>query len=118
MITTLSHGNYTLIETKSQVKILTLEKDVYAWVWAGNIGEMLVSSHRPHKIDHILAVGRYRLYEVDNEPHYTDLMHLELTVGEGRWQGYLLPTGLPTGAKVRSRIIPTHEIITSSSEHY
>ncbi len=112
MITVVARGNYKLIETKSQVKILTLDDQVYAWVWAKDIGEILVASHHPHKIDHILAIGRYRLYNVENEPNYSDLLHLELLVGAGHWQGYLLLTGLPAGDKIRSRIIPTTEIIT------
>jgi len=79
---------------------------------AGDIGEILVSSHRPHKIDHKLAVGRYRLYDVEDEPKLADHQHLELFVGDGQWQGYLLLTGLPTEKKLRSRIVPTNELIT------
>ena len=112
MIAVLARGNYKLIETKSQVKILTLNDQVYAWVWAKDIGEMLVATHKPHKIDHVLALGRYRLYNVENEPRYTDLINLELLAGAGLWQGYLLPTGLPSDNKVRSRIIPTTEVIS------
>ncbi len=112
MITVKAKGDYKLIETKSQVKILYLDHQAYAWVWAENIGEILVTTHRPHKIDHILAVGRYRLYNVETEPKYTDLQHLELLVGKGEWQGYLLLTGLPTDQKMRSRIIPTAELLT------
>lgn len=96
--------------------MLTLDgKSQYAWIHAGEIGEILVASHTPHKADHILAIGRYRLYEVKNEPDLTDLVHLELLAGNGVWQGYLLPTGLPTDQKKRNRIIPTKEIITKST---
>ncbi len=112
MITIVAKGDYRLIETQSQVKILYLDKQAYAWVWAKDIGEILVTTHQPHKIDHILSTGRYRLYDVENEPKYTDLPHLELLVGPGLWQGYLLLTGLPTDKKVRTRIIPTTETIT------
>ncbi len=112
MITVIAKGDYRLIETKSQVKVLYLDGKAYAWVWAKDIGEILVTTHRPHKIDHVLAVGRYRLYEVEGEPKYADLPHLELHVGNGQWQGYLLLTGLPTDKKTRSRIIPTTELIS------
>lgn len=112
MIRTLSKGDYRLIETKGQVKILYLGEAAYAWVMAEDIGEILVTTHKPHKVDHILALGRYHLYDVTNEPHYTDLQHLELSVGEGQWQGYLLPTGLPSDTKTRSRVIPTKDVIT------
>jgi hypothetical protein len=112
MITTVQKGDYRLIETRAQVKILYLDRQAYAWVWAEDIGEILVASHKPHRIDHILAVGRYRLYDVEDEPKLSDQLHLELLVGDGQWQGYLLPTGLPTAGKARSRIIPTAECIS------
>lgn len=112
MIKLLKAGNYQLIETKGQVKILSLDDQTFAWVNAAEIGELLVSSQNPHKTDHILALGKYRLYEVGDEAHFTDLEHLELFVGEGKWQGYLLTSGLPDQNNKRKRIIPTDEIIT------
>lgn len=113
MIKTIQNGEYTLLETKGHVKILTLDrKATFAWINAQNIGEILVASHNPHKADHTLAIGKYRIYEVKNEPNITDLIHLELMIGEGKWQGYLLLNGLPKGQKKRNRIIPTDEIIT------
>lgn len=116
MIKLKKEGTYTLIETQGQTKILTLDgKQVFAWVYAADIGEILVSSHKKHKTDHVLAIGRYRMYEVKSEPKLTDLTHLELFVGEGIWQGYLLLTGLPTTKTVRNRIIPTKEIITKTT---
>jgi hypothetical protein len=111
MIKLLGKGTYTLLETKHHVKILKLNKHSYAWI-APPIGEVLVVTDRPHITDCLLSIGEYRLYDVDDEPDLTDLPHLELEVGGRVWQGYLLPTGLPAGAKLRSRIIPTHEHIT------
>lgn len=108
-------GTYHLIETKGQTKILVLDGTAtFAWVNIEDIGEILVSSHKTHTVDHTLSIGQYRLYTVKNEPELTDLMHLELHVGNGTWQGYLLPTGLPTANKKRNRIIPTKEIITKT----
>lgn len=117
MIRFLKQGTYILAETKEGTKILTFDlKSSYAWIVAGGIGEILVSSHSQHLNSHILTSGMYRVYQIKDEPDLTDLMHLELLVGNGVWQGYLLPTGFPKGVKKRSRIIPTHEIITKS--HY
>lgn len=116
MIKLLQQGLYSLIETKRQIKILTLnKKENYAWISAGAIGEILVASNKPHKTDHILSIGKYRMYEVKDEPNLTDLVHLELLVGDGVWQGYLLPTRLPTNTKTRGRIIPTKELITKNT---
>lgn len=116
MIKLLQEGKYTLIETKGQTKILSLVGSMsFAWVMAEEIGEILVTTHTSHTVDHVLALGNYRLYEVEDEPKLTDLIHLELLVGDGKWQGYLLPTGLPNEEKIRNRIIPTKEIITKST---
>jgi hypothetical protein len=108
-------GEYTLIETKGQTKIIILDnKDTFAWINVQDIGEILVTSHKQHKTDCILTLGKYRIYEVKNEHNLTDLAHLELYVGKGTWQGYLLPTGLPDDKKKRNRIIPTDEVITKT----
>lgn len=116
MIKLLEQGAYTILETITHTRMLILNnKSDYAWVHAGGIGEILVASHKHHKTDYILATGKYRLYEIKDEPKLTDLVHLELLVGDGIWQGYLLPTGLPTEEKKRNRIIPTKEIITTST---
>jgi hypothetical protein len=115
MITLVQKGEYQLIETKGGVKILSLDRQVFAWVYAQDIGEILVSSHSPHATDHVLAVGRFRLYDVEDEPKFVDNQHLELLVGDGLWQGYLLLTGLPTDAHTRTRIVPTHEVISQTS---
>lgn len=113
MIRLLAKGTYKLLETKTQIKILILDANKnFAWVNAGGIGEILVSSDRKHKADHVLSVGNYRLYNVKKEPKLTDLAHIELHAGDCLWQGYLLPRGLPDNKNKRKRIIPTSEIIT------
>lgn len=113
MIRIIRSGEYKLIETKSQTKILILDnKEHFAWINTDNIGQILVASRQTRKGYNVLAFGNYRLYEIRKEPELTDLSHLELHAGNGIWQGYLLPTGLPKNRKKRSRIIPTNEIVT------
>ena len=118
MIKLLKEGKYKLIETKGQTKILTLDQKTYAWVYIKNIGEILEGSHKYHKVDHILCLGSYHLYQVKDEPKLSDQIHLELSVGSGEWQGYLLLTGLPTDKKIRNKIIPTNEIISIRNDAY
>jgi len=116
MVTHLRSGHYRLIETRRQIKILALDDtETYAWIWSEAVGELLISSHSSHHTDHILATGEYKLYDVTDEPELTDLEHLELSIGEGRWQGYLLLSGLPTDTHTKVRIIPTTECITGST---
>ncbi len=116
MIKIVARGKYKLIETKHNTKILILDdRETFAWINAENIGEILVSSHKVHKEDNLLAVGNYRLYDVKDEPQFTDQQHLELQVGCGFWQGYLLPTGLPSDKKKRNRIITTDELLTATN---
>lgn len=116
MITLCKMGQYKLIETSHNTKILYLDHDVYAWVELVNIGEILVTSHKTHKTDCVLSTGLYRIYKVENEPSLSDHIHLELEVGKNIWQGYLLLTGLPDSNKKRGRIVPTHEIITYNQD--
>lgn len=114
MITLLKDGNYRLIETKSNTKILYLDSHAYAWVEPRDIGEVLVSTRKPHRTDCSLAMGNYCLYDVKDEPYLTDLQHLELQYGKKAWQGYLLLVGLPDSKHKRRRIIPTDQIITGN----
>lgn len=116
MITLLQEGTYELIETKRSTKVLILDRKKYfAWIKAQGIGEILVASQKTRSIGAVFAVGNYRLYQVTAEPELTDLVHLELMVGKGTWQGYLLPTGLPTMKDKRNRIIPTNQCITKTT---
>ncbi len=116
MLKMVQRGDYKLLETKHQTKILTLDdKESFAWINALDIGEILVTSHKTHDADAFLARGKYRLYEVKDEPKYVDQFHLELSIGCGTWQGYLLPHGLPTDEKKRNRIIPTKEVVTTTN---
>lgn len=114
MITLLQSGTYKLIETKLNTKILYLGDTTYAWVEPAGLGEILVASHKNHKADCVLSVGKYYIYKVKDEPELSDHIHLELYVGDNAWQGYLLLTGLPTDEKLRTRIIPTTEVITNN----
>ncbi len=115
MIALLDKGEYRLIETHQQVKILYLGSNCYAWVHVNGIGEILITSHVPHQADYVLATGAYRLYSVNDETRYRDQQHLELHVGDDTWQGYLLPVGLPDDVHSRRRLIPTKEVISTSS---
>lgn len=112
MIKKITSGSYSLTETFDRTKILTLDDAKYAWINAHEIGDILVATKRKFSPLQVVAQGNYRLYDVKNEPDLTDLEHLELFVGDGKWQGYLLPTGLPNG-RVRKRIVATKETITN-----
>lgn len=119
MIKLLKRGTYALTETKRQTKVLTLDKkQTFAWINAKGIGEILVRSRKKHTPDNILAIGRYRICDVEDEPNLTDTQHLELSVGNGVWQGYLLPTGLPKYVDKRNRVVPTDEIITKPTVNH
>lgn len=112
MIKLVREGKYKLTQTPKHAKVLALDKNMYAWVAAVGIGEILVASDKAHSTNQTLAVGRYRMYKVQSEPKLTSIMHLELLVGDCKWQGYLLPTGLPSNGTKKGRIISTKELIT------
>lgn len=113
MIKLLSEGDYLLGETKNGTKIVKLDsKGNFAWLHSPKIGDILMKSKNT-KTEKTLAQGYFRFYEVENEPRLTDLIHLEVCIGKGSWQGYLLPTGLPK-TKDKNRIISTKELISKS----
>lgn len=115
MITLLRHGTYTLAATKHDTKILYLDGTPFVWIGAKNIGEVLTVSHyQPRSSDYTLAEGQYKIYDVEDESELTDIQHLELEVGKGAWQGYLLLTGLPSKSKKRTRIVPTTQVIAGN----
>lgn len=117
MITILSRGHYELAETKNHIKILRLNTGAYAWIQPAARSELLVGSKRIHTDSRILSKGEYYMFDVDDEPELADTIHLELAVGDGVWQGYLLPTGLPGGRKPRAMIVPTQESIIMNLEY-
>lgn len=113
MITLISRGVYRLVVSKDKKNILYLGDQGYLWSHVKGIGELLSFSKHAHESQYVLAQGIFRIYSVKREPAYVDLQHLELAIGARGWQGYLLLTGLPTERKIRSRIVPTEEVIGS-----
>lgn len=111
MIKLIEKGTYRLIFSKDKKRILYLGNQGYLWDHAKTIGELLTFSKHPHELLYTLTEGKYRIYSVKDEPKYVDLRHLQLSTKPGGWQGYLLLTGLPTKDKIRSKIIPTDEVI-------
>jgi hypothetical protein len=113
MIKILDHGCYHLYESPEQDKILIIDKKKsYRWNQKKDKGEIVSDSIKSGDPDHLLAIGKYRLYEVKNENDLSDGDHLELFIGDGKWQGYLLPLGMPNIKKTSYQILPTEEIIT------
>jgi hypothetical protein len=115
MIRLIDQGKYNLFETFEHTKILNVGDQHFAWINAGgDIGDILVATKRDFNPSATISRGTYRLYDIKGEPKLTDLLHLELFIGDGKWQGYLLPKGLPNGVK-RHKIIATSEIITKTT---
>lgn len=112
MIEQIDKGTYTLAGTKGNHKILLLDNQAYIWITTKKIGQILVFTQKIQTPHYIMAEGKYTLFAVVNEPKLVDLVHLELQVGAKQWQGYLLPTGLPTQDNIRNRLIPTTELVS------
>ena len=115
MIKIINQGTYSLVKTKGPGKILTLDK-AQSFAWIDNKLNKLQTRHEQSTDgNHVLSLGKYRLYEVKDEPNLTDLLHLELSAGEGLWQGYLLSDDLPQNDQNKVQIKPTKEAITLTS---
>jgi len=115
MIRVLRTGQYNLIATREFSRLLILDgKTIYEWITWKGVGELNLSARKITQTESVLSMGKYRLYEVKNEPSITEMIHLELLVGIGKWQGYLLPDGLPAIQDKKVRITSTSERITRS----
>lgn len=112
MIKVEDKGSYKLIETRQQIKILYLDGAAYVWFFVPGIGSVLEATSRTHQTEHVLARGNYRIYNVKDEVDFSNRQHLELYVGEGRWQGYLLLSGLPSASRKRTKLIATGQAIS------
>jgi len=113
MIKILDQGCYQLYKATNESKLLTIDKKKnYIWNKQADKEDITLCAYKNSKKDELLTVGKYRLYAVKNENDLSDGEHLELFVGDGKWQGYLLPTSLPSDKKLTSPIYPTEEIIT------
>ena len=116
MIRLVASGSYRLSEARDAARFITLnsygDECTYAWEKVNGI-QLRLTEGRPAETNCALAAGKYRIYEVSDEPDLTSQIHLELSIGEGIWQGYLLPEGFPTDRKAKT-VIPTEEIITRS----
>jgi hypothetical protein len=107
-------GSYKLTESRLQIKALYLDKTSYAMLFIDSLGEMISTARTPKPTDYTLSIGRYRVYNVQDEPDMTEGLHLELEVGDDIWQGYLLPNGLPGKNSIRGCLLPTRELITGT----
>ena len=117
MIKLIGHGTYNLVELRDGVKFFQLINEAgktfsYTWLNTADIGAIVLAVHNPGNTGASLAAGKYRLYNVKEEEGLLNARHLELHAGDGVWQGYVLPKGLPTKTINRKKIIPTQELIT------
>lgn len=113
MIRVLNEGEYKLAVTPSHEKILFLDRRTYTWLFSRGKGQLLAHGTKNYKTDHLLAQGRYRLYDVVDEAELSGYKHLELCLGGYKWQGYILLKGLPTARHPKAMIFATKEIISS-----
>ncbi|MBN1369509.1 MAG: hypothetical protein JW954_04660 [Dehalococcoidaceae bacterium] len=114
MIQLIEKGVYHLKEMGDASKLLTLDiyngKSDYVWERDKDIRIRSAGQHGG-RVFCTLAAGKYRLYQVKDEPGLASQLHLELLVGEGIWQGFLLPEGLPGDLEAKP-MIPVEETIT------
>jgi hypothetical protein len=114
MITRIDNGSYSIHLTNNNTKILTLNFQAYAWISTENTGDILLYLTKSEKAMNINSSGLFRLYSVNDEEGFADMIHLELCNEQGKWRGYVLPTGLPSKADIKNKIISTHELISKS----
>lgn len=113
MIKVVRRGDYRILGAKSGSRTLILDgKDAYKWSDPNGNSQLEATFYRHQQEDRVLASGKYRLYYVQHEPAISDFFHLELSNGQKKWQGYLLPVKLETAKQKKYKIVPTKELIT------
>jgi hypothetical protein len=112
MITLLQSGKYTLLQAIEEVKALLLDKKLFGWDEVVAEEELVFFSLKQFHPIGISTTGKYRLYEVKGEKKLVNAIHLELFAGDGKWEGYLLPDGLPTKEVPRKKIVRIDQTIT------
>lgn len=113
MIQVIKHGAYQLNEADNSYKIIILDNSKFL-SWNPLSGEIIDSTKSKPQSNSTLSIGKYFLYNVENEKELTNCLHLELLLGKRKWQAYVLPLGLPTKKQKNTKIIPTTEVITMS----
>ena len=80
--------------------IKLLEKGIYRLVWAKDRQRILSLGDQGYLWSHAKGIGELLTFS-------------KHSIRPGVWQGFLLLTGLPTKNKIRSRMVPTNEMISS-----
>lgn len=115
MIRVIQSGTYEVVETKSLKNILILDdKEYFMLTDEKKMKRKIIRVEKPDDCS-IRSAGNYRMYEVRDERYFADSMHLELNTGNGFWDSYVLPFGLPSSLRKDSSIYPTSEAISKSN---
>ena len=70
-------------------------KDGCMWISDGLNCDRLMYTGKQKAARFVISEGVYRIYEVLNEKKLSQGVHMELLVGKGKWQGFILSGGLP-----------------------
>lgn len=126
MITVTGRGWYHFLEkpklltAKQEDNVLILDKEdesgviktTYRFNPHYKKGEMSFVSTSSIGIDGKILSGRFRMYETTDEAQFADGTHLELCEGEGKWNCYVLPTGLPNEKELQKEYFSTNKCVT------
>lgn len=113
MIKVRRKGFYHIVAEGGGDKYLVLDKKLsFRWMCQDRVEKLEFVNKAIDDKKAIITSGRYRLYDVRDESHLTNLHHFEMLTGKNMWQGYLLPEGLPEKNMKKKLIFPTKELIT------
>lgn len=117
MITITARGNYW--KTSDAVFLMLKDEqeleNVYRFFVSNGQEKICFTSRNESNITKDDSTGRYRLYEVRNEKTFEDGVYLELCIRAGKWDCYILPTGLPDESVVEKSLFATNKCITKTT---
>ncbi len=117
MITVMSRGTHWL--TSAPVLLMLRDEQesekVYRFFLTDGQGKITFITKSEFSFTKDVITGKYRKYEVKNEQSFKNGVYLELSVGMGKWNCYILPTGLPNKNSPEKSILVTKECITKTA---
>lgn len=118
MITVTGRGMYWLMNKPMLLMLDDGDGEKALYRFTLSQGHGLINFIAGNKFDFTkdAVSGRFRMYEIKNERSFKDGIYLELSGGVGKWNCYILPTGLPDQNILEKDILVAQECITKTAD--
>jgi hypothetical protein len=113
MVVALGNNDCTILELADGSRILTLGRRHYRWDTSSISTSILTRIQLPHGKRKSIQKGKYWLFNVTSNAHFTRGIHLSLMITPGQWEAYLVSPSFPRRIGDQCKITSTNERIVS-----